>query len=50
MEYSQKQPFLLAAAFLLPIVAVLAMNQECIRRQMTLSPNNGRMIYVTADR
>ena len=45
----EKLTFGLVAAFLLPIVAVLGMNYKSIQRQMTPSPDNGRMIYVTTN-
>ena len=40
---------LVAVVFLAPIVAVLAMHKDKILDDMTPRPENGYLIYVTAD-
>lgn len=42
--------FLMAMAFVVPIMAVLAMNRDRLVEDMTPRPENGYLIYVTADR
>jgi len=41
---------LIAIAFLVPIVAVLALHKDAIVDDMTPRPENGRLVYVTMDR
>ena len=41
---------LLAVAFLVPIVVVLAMHKDAITDDMTPRPENGNLVYVTMDR
>jgi hypothetical protein len=41
---------LIAVAFLVPIVVVLAMNKDAIIDDMTPRPENGNLVYVTMDR
>jgi hypothetical protein len=45
----KKTPALIVAAFLLPIVVVLAMHRDTIVEDMKPSPENGYLVYVTTD-
>jgi len=47
---STRIQLLMIVLFLAPIVTVLAINQGAIMEDMTPRPENGYMIYVTADR
>lgn len=46
---SKKIPALIVAAFLLPIVVVLAMHKDTIVEDITPRPENGYLVYVTMD-
>lgn len=41
---------LIAVAFLVPIMVVVAMNKDAIVDDMTPRPENGYVVYVTTDR
>ena len=41
---------LMVVMFLAPVVVVLALNKDTIIEDMTPRPENGYLIYVTADR
>jgi len=50
MNYDQKLGYAMCLAFFLPIGVVYYLNYDEVQRQCTPSPNNGRMIYFTANR
>ena len=41
---------LIAVAFLVPIMVVVAMNKDAIIDDMTPRPENGHLVYVTTNR
>jgi hypothetical protein len=46
---SHKTHALIAVAFVLPIVVVVAMHKDTIVDEMTPRPENGNLLYVTVD-
>lgn len=49
MECPRKMVGLVLGGFLLPVLGVFAWNYQSIRDDLTPRPQNGYLIYVTAD-